>query len=315
MKILLRNSGVLLLIFILLTAFNSRKKNVSIILSNRLPSYQKALRGFLEENNLNYSLYTLSGLSSNREEKISLKILAKQPDAILMIGPLAAQLTMKSLPEIPKVFCMVKEPSNFGLDRGKNLFGIPLQIPLKRQMESLRAIFPGAGKIGLIYNPKNTHQRVMNIMSHCKKQGFSLLPMRVDSTEGVERALRSLRLVDIIWLLRDSSVMHPKSLRLIMNFSHSEAIPIFGFSLANVEDGALYALNINYYEVGKQARLLMEAILNREEKERKARFLFPEKLELIYNMSLIEQFNRPELMENIRKYAGKAHYKLIQIGR
>lgn len=76
---------------------------------------------------------------------------AENCKVVLVIGPEAAKVALKELPDVAVVFCMIMNPERAGI-KGNKVTGVSLDIPFTRQFESFKSVVPTLKKIGLVYS-------------------------------------------------------------------------------------------------------------------------------------------------------------------
>lgn len=306
--------GFLVLAGMLAGFKNPKPKNVAIIVSNDVPSYKEALDGFIQMHpSFTYTVYPIGG--SEKKWAATYRILTEtKPDLLLAIGAMGAQLANTTIKDIPIVFCMVNDPQESGLQTG-NITGITLKVPVEVQLKTIRFVFPQAKKVGVIYNPKNTEKIIQEGGEYGRKAELKILPVKVDTKEDVPRALRSLKSIDIIWLVMDSTVISPKALNAIFDFAKTNQIPIMADTEEFVEDGALYATSINYQKIGQQAFKLVQQILSQSRTLKEIPITPPEGLEITYNIAVVKNLNKPEIVKNIVTFAKQFGYEIKRVER
>lgn len=68
--------------------------------------------------------------------------------------------------------------------------------------------------------------------------------------------------VDALWMLPDTTVVTPESIEFLLLFSLTNRIPILTFSDKYVQMGAIMALDIDPYDLGRQGGDLVRRILS-----------------------------------------------------
>jgi len=67
---------------------------------------------------------------------------------------------------------------------------------------------------------------------------------------------------DVFWGITDQLVVTPQTAKSLLLFSFRNRIPFIGLSEARVKAGALYALDRDYPDIGRQCAELAEKILS-----------------------------------------------------
>jgi putative ABC transport system substrate-binding protein len=92
--------------------------------------------------------------------------------------------------------------------------------------------------------------------------GLELVSRKVDSRERLPDALASLANdVEVLWGVADTLVLTPETARSFLLFQFRQRIPFSGLSEAWVKAGALYALDRDWTDLGRQCAELAEQVL------------------------------------------------------
>jgi len=127
-----------------------------------------------------------------------------------------------------------------------------MEYPLDTQFKWLKRFLPDAKTIGVIYNPEENQERIDEANVYLNGMGFTLYSQKVNDPKEIPRALESLaKRVDVIWGMPDKVVYTTQTAKHILLFSYRNRIPFVGLSSAWVKAGALYALDWDYTDVGK----------------------------------------------------------------
>ena len=123
-------------------------------------------------------------------------------------------------------------------------------------------MLPESKTVGVLYNPKENQQRVEAAIRVALQHGFKLIARPVDTPQDLPSALDSLsRQVDVLWSVTDAIVISPQTAQPILLFSFRNRIPLVGLSSTWVKAGALYSLDWDYGDIGRQAGELVQRIL------------------------------------------------------
>lgn len=184
-----------------------------------------------------------------------------KPDMVLAIG-MGALSKVKVIKGIPVVYLMVLNPQSI-LFGEKNVTGVNMNIPLEKQLHTLREALPGLKKVGLLYDPGRTGSLVRAAQNAAGRIGIKLLAMKVHSTREVPSLVRDMRgKIDIFWMLPDLTVITPETVEVFLLLSLEDRIPILTFSEKYVELGALISIGIDAFDIGRQAGEMANAILS-----------------------------------------------------
>jgi putative ABC transport system substrate-binding protein len=117
----------------------------------------------------------------------------------------------------------------------------------------LKRILPRAKTIGVIYNPGENQEQVDKASIIARQMKLNFLPQRVNSPKEIPQALDALsRKADVLWGIPDKMVFTPQTAKQILLFSFRHRIPFVGLSSSWVKAGALYSLDWDYREEGRE---------------------------------------------------------------
>lgn len=276
----------ILAIFVL-AAVPANAYTVVVLKSQNLVPYDRAVEGFRKSTSNRVVEFDLKGEKDEDTEAILGKIDRVRPDMILAVGVKAALLAKSSLGQYPLVYAMVINAEKYQLVGG-HIYGIPLEVPPAAQFALLKRIVPNLKTIGVIYDPSVSGELVAKARAQVKALGLSLETSEVHNRKDVPKAVHSLRgAVDAIWMVPDSTVYTDESLPFIFNFAFDEGLPFMAFSESFVSAGALLSLSCDYEEIGRQASLKIDEILNGNALSSKRPF----KYRLILNLKTAKKIN------------------------
>jgi putative ABC transport system substrate-binding protein len=237
--------------------------DIAILKSSDIAAYNQAVAGFKASlpAGTNFFEYDMQG-DVAKGRKQAQKIRASDAALVLAVGLKAALVAKLEIIDTPVIFCMVLDPARHDL-KAPNITGILLEVPIERQLSTLRAVLPAARRVGVLYDPEKTGPFVEDARRRAKALGLDLVARAVSSEKEVPAALRALvPQVDTLWLIPDSTVLTEDSLRFLLNTALEATIPVLGFSPDLVKSGALIGLSVNYEDLGRQGGLLAKSILN-----------------------------------------------------
>src|SRR5437867_2938979 len=219
-----------------------------------------------------------------RGQELARTIRASDATLLLAVGVKAALVAKLEIMDIPVIFCMVLDPAKHDL-KAPNMTGIRLEVPVERQLRTMRSVLPPVRKIGVLYDPEKTGNLVEEARSLVKAMGFELVAREVHTEKDVPAVLRTLvTQIEALWLVPDSTVLTEDSLKFVMGTALDSNVPVIGFSSELVRSGALVGLSVGYEDIGRQASVLARKILS--EPARSFTAMFPhERLRLALNLN------------------------------
>jgi putative tryptophan/tyrosine transport system substrate-binding protein len=174
------------------------------------------------------------------------------PDLIVPLGTAATRAAIAAAGDIPIVAAMILTPAE--VEGGRNATGVYLEHPIDTELQWLTQILPHQRRIGILYHTPESATRVAAAEKVVGRSRLTVRAVRVGGANDIPVALASLaKDVDVIFGLADPLVFNAETVRAILTFSFRERIPVVGPSLGWVRAGAIYALQRNYSDVGRQA--------------------------------------------------------------
>ncbi|MCD6188463.1 MAG: ABC transporter substrate-binding protein, partial [Desulfuromusa sp.] len=189
---------------------------------------------------------------------IARQMLGEQPDVAVGIATPTAQACAQVIKNIPIVFAAVTDPVGAGLVQslehpGGNITGTTDMSPIDRQLELILEFLPKVKTIGVIYNSGevNSVTLVRILKQEAAKKGISVEEATVSNSAGVSQAARSLiGRADAIYIPTDNTVV--SAFEAITQVGYQAKLPIFAADTDSVARGAVAALAVDYYKMGRQ---------------------------------------------------------------
>jgi putative ABC transport system substrate-binding protein len=182
---------------------------------------------------------------------------------IFALGTLAARAAVRQAPEVPIVAGMILSADD--LKGTANATGVVLEFPAETELRWLRKLLPQQRNVAVLYNTEENQARLRGAGPAAKELGLALQPRRLESPRDLPDALESLASeADVLWGITDSMVLNPQTAQPILLFSLRNRIPFVGLSLTWVKAGALYALDRDYHDIGRQCGELALRVLQGE---------------------------------------------------
>lgn len=233
----------------------SASVRIAVLVSYNAPPFTETLKGFHQELagkgiTARYATHQLDG-NATKAVQAARQVKQEKPDLVFALGSLAAEAVFRECPELPVVAGMVLREETFG--GAGNATGVYLEFSPEIQFRWIRSILPDARTVGVLYNPGENGRRIGEAARVAAGLGLILEKREVNDPRDIPTALESLaRRVDVLWGVYDSMVLTPQTAKHILLFSFRNRIPIVGPSAYWVKAGALYSLEWNYEDVGRQ---------------------------------------------------------------
>jgi putative ABC transport system substrate-binding protein len=202
---------------------------------------------------------------------IAKQILGEKPDLVLAIATPTAQACAQAIKQIPILITAVTDPVGAGLvasleKPGANISGMTDMSPVDRQVDLIREFIPGVKRIGMIYNSGEANSvSILNVLKkECAARGIEVEEATVTNSSGVTQAARSLvGRADAVYIPTDNTVV--SVFEAITKVCVENKLPLFAADVDSVPRGAIAALAIDYYQMGRQTALMAERVFNGED--------------------------------------------------
>lgn len=236
------------------------------------PALDAIVQGFQDEwaelgHEAEYTVHSAQG-SMDLAIQIATQIMAEQPDLVLAIATPTAQAAVQKIRSIPVLFTAVTDPVAAGLvdslenPGGGNVSGMHDKSPVDRQMALLKQIAPDVKTVGVLYNAGEANSVVSfeMIEQECAELGIEVIGATVSNSAEVYPAAKSLvGRVDAIHVPTDNTVA--SAIESAVKICMENDIPLFSADVDSVRRGAIAALAIDYYRMGRQTAKMAERVL------------------------------------------------------
>ncbi len=193
----------------------------------------------------------------------------------MMVGiatPMAQACYNAAAGEIPTIFTAVTDPvaAGFADESGVaagEVTGTSDALPIKAQLETIRAMLPEAKKIGILYTTSevNSVSAIAEYKALAPEYGFEIVESGVSTSADIPLALDALlSKVDCLTNLTDNTVV--SALALVLDKANAAGKPVFGSEIEQVKLGCVAAEGLDYVALGRQTGLMAAKVLKGEAK-------------------------------------------------
>ena len=198
-------------------------------------------------------------------------IVRQNYDYIVTASTIALQVTANGNTKIPHIFGAVTDPYRMGIAKNHNehipnITGVATFQPVESTIKTMRAIFPKAKRIGIIWNPAEANSEACTLKAResAKKQGFKLIEKTVSTTDEVKDALSALlnENIDIFFTSGDNTAM--LAVVTIAAILNEHKIPYFTNDPTDIDRGAFFSIGADYFEVGVETAKIAERVISGE---------------------------------------------------
>ncbi len=234
------------------------ERSVVAVRALRIPPYEEALLGFAGACGCSVTDFIIN---EQEETDIARSVRHLRPRLIVAIG-LEALLAVKGIADVPIVYLMVLNPEAY-LSGERNITGVSLGVPPAKQLPWIRKVLPAARRVGVLYNPLKTGRLVEEARVASRTLNLELITEEIGNPREVPARLSEMRnLVDLLWMLPDTTVLTAETVEAMLLFSIENRLPIVAFSPKYVDLGALCSVDSNIRDCGAQAGEMAARLLS-----------------------------------------------------
>jgi len=242
-----------------------QQEHVAVVVNQQDVPYNEFLAGYRNTLKHRGSPVILDMINLTMDEEAQFRTIrelrSRQPRLILALGSVALQAVSREIKDTPIIFGLVLGDMNRPLP--DNITGVFLNFPLETQLTWLSKILPERKNIGVIYNPEQNRKTIAAAKKITQQLGLRLIAHAITTPKELPVALEALASsADVFWGINDRLVLTPQTAKTLLLFSFRNRIPFIGLSETWVKAGALFALDRDYPDLGRQCAELTEKILS-----------------------------------------------------
>jgi len=228
---------------------------VAIFASSNSPPYQEMVRGFRQAvqramPNAVFEEHWLQG-DAVQAEAAARQLGVSRPTLLFTVGSLATQSAARAVPGVPIVAGMILNAAE--LKNVPNATGVVLELPFETELRWMQRLLPDQKRIGVLYSPSQNQARVIEAAQLAKTLGLEVHAQKVTAPRDLPDAMETLaNHASVLWGLADTVVLNQQTAQSLLLFSYRNRIPFVGLSRTWVKAGALYALERDYSDIGRQ---------------------------------------------------------------
>ena len=228
--------------------------------------------GLIEGENLKIDLQNAQA-DMGIAQQIAAQFASSRVDMMVGIAtPMAQACYNAAGGSIPTIFTAVTDPIAAGFADASGaaageITGTSDALPIKAQLETIRAMLPEAKKIGILYTTSevNSISAIETYKSLAGDYGFEIVESGVSTIADIPLALDALlSKVDCLTNLTDNTVV--SALALVLDKANAAGKPVFGSEIEQVKLGCVAAEGLDYIALGRQTGLMAAKVLKGEAK-------------------------------------------------
>ncbi len=225
--------------------------------------------GYTEGKNLKFVYQSAQGNPATAAQ-IARKFIGDSPDVIVPISTPSAQAVAAATKDIAVVFSAVTDPVAAKLvpswaASGTNITGTSDLSPTSRHLDLLKQVVPLAKRLGVIYSPgeANSVASVEILRQEIKTRNLKLVEAPAQRTIDIAGAAQSLvGKVDAMYVPLDNNVI--SAVESVVKVAQQAKIPLIAADTDTVKRGAVAALGVSYFDLGRQTGRMVARVLNGE---------------------------------------------------
>lgn len=197
---------------------------------------------------------------------------------------------------IPIIFTAITDPIAVELAKEDGspvgeITGSSDRLPVKKQLEMIKALMPKAKKIGIMYSTSevNSEVSVKEYKKLAADFGFEIVEQAVSASSDVPLATDSiLTKVDCLNNITDNTVV--SNLDLILEKAKKAGKPVFGSEVEQVKKGCVASVGLDYVALGVETGKMAAKVLLGEKKASEMNFITIEDAKFYGNKKAAEAF-------------------------
>ena len=206
-------------------------------------------------------------------QQIAAQFAAGRVDMMVGIAtPMAQACYNAASGAMPTIFTAVTDPIAAGFVNADGaaageVTGTSDALPIKAQLETIRAMLPEAKKVGILYTTSEVNSiSAIEIYKQLAPQyGFEIVESGISTIADIPLALDMLlSKVDCLTNLTDNTVV--SALALMLDKANAAGKPVFGSEIEQVKLGCIAAEGLDYIALGRQTGLMAAKVLKGEAK-------------------------------------------------
>ena len=256
-------------------AASGAKKKVAVVQLMQHGSLDAANKGFMDalaENGwgpdkIEVDQQNAQGDQSNLKS-ITARFKSADPDLICAIGTPAAQSVANEMNKTPIVGIAITDYVQAKLVKandapGTNVTGASDMNPVSAQIDLAMKLLPNAKTAGLLYcsSEMNSEVQANEMKAYAESRGLAVETRTISSVNDIQQAAESLAgSIDFLYIPTDNVIA--SSVPTLTKVTDAAKIPVFAAYEQAEKEGALAAVSVDYYRLGKQAGAMAAKILS-----------------------------------------------------
>lgn len=258
MRLLIRSQFAVAAVALGASVGLARASSIVVVKSSNLGAYTAVASAVASGARSSVAVVTLP--ADKRSDAAVREIWEAKPDVIVAVGARALAVAAEEFPNIPVVFGMVGEPSEYVGDLG--VAGVNL-LPSDRQvLEALRRVLPKAREVTIVYDPSRSSEEVSRFVEAGRVLGITVSTLELSGAASSFDAKTSLsRSCDCIIIYPDPVMLSDTVFGSIVYEAFALGLPALAYSSTFAAKGAMMSVEADYESVAEDLVDLAEQIL------------------------------------------------------
>ena len=230
----------------------------AVLVSRNIRPYLEAVEGLKaglsKGSDAEVEVIGIGELGVKEQTDLSRRLAVEGFDLLVGVGPEAGLLVWKEVSKkrVTKLYLMVLNPDKvFGA--AEKVCGVPLNIPVRVQIEMIRAGLPSIRRLGLLYDPQLNSDFFSKAAAAASLSGFTIVPLKISSKKDIPSVLkRQWKDVDSLWLIPDRTIISESIVKYVIKEAFLRKVPVIGYNRFFYETGAALAFVFDYKKLGQQ---------------------------------------------------------------
>lgn len=215
----------------------------------------------LKDKNVNIELKVANG-DLSQANLIASSFKSSGKNVVIGIGTGAAQALNNNIKEVPVLYGAVSDPELAGLVN-KNVTGVSDKLnTVSEQLKLLKEKFPNVKSIGVLYSTSelNSASQLKDIEKAAKELNLEVIKGGATNSGDLFQVVNTVvKRADALYIPTDNLLV--SNMKYVVDAANKEKKPLVASEKSSVEIGALFAIGIDYYELGKELGNMVKQIL------------------------------------------------------
>jgi putative ABC transport system substrate-binding protein len=244
-----------------------RAPKAAILVSQNIRPYIEAVEGMSvvlsETASAKVQVFSLERFKGKSQDVLTQSLTGEKFNLFVAVGPEAVRFVREepALGKTAWLYSMILNPPRVS-GQAETACGIPLDIPAKRQLETISQGLATIKRLGLLYDPRYNSEVFMKAAAEAPSFDLKIVPLKVSSKKDIPVVLKqNWENIDALWLIPDQTVISESIVQYIIKEALFKKIPVIGYNRFFYESGAALAFVFDYEELGRQTGRLAANML------------------------------------------------------